>query len=338
MDRRKTRIAVAGAGAFGLAIAWSLAKAGFEVSVFDPAQTNASRVAAGMLAPVFETILDAEDDGHFPLLMAARNLWPVLAGQVGIDLDRRGALVVGNPEFLAQVSHGIRQLGLSFESRLRSDLDTEFPGLSPSFQEGLLTREDWRLEPISAMSALRKAAIAAGVVFHDRAAIGLEGCDKLIIATGAGRDLISMVPLLGVITPIKGQILRSKGRGFDGVLRLPSGYCVGGAGELAVGATMEPGHSDLEPTDQARTRLEGLAREAFPAQAFAFEAQVGVRAATPDGLPMVGATSDPKVLLAVGARRNGWLLAPLAAQIITACLTEGEVGPYCCLLDPMRFI
>ena len=63
-----------------------------------------------------------------------------------------------------------------------------------------------------------------------------------------------------------------------------------------------------------------------------------MRAATPDGLPMIGRTEDPHVFLAVGARRNGWLLAPLAAQIITACLTEGEVGPYGPLLDPMRFI
>ena len=338
MDRGKTRITVAGTGAFGLTIAWSLARAGFRVSIFDPAQTNASSVAAGMLAPVFETILEADVDGHLPLLMAARDLWPALAGQLGIYLDRRGATAVGDPEFLARVSLGISQLGMWCESLARSDLDAAVPGLSPSFQEGLLTQEDWRLEPVSAMSSLRKAAKAAGVDFHRGPATGLEGGDKLVIATGAGRDLISIAPQLKVLSPIKGQILRSMGQGFEGVLRLPAGYCVGGSGALAVGATMEPGLSDLTPTSEARSRLEALARQAFPGGAADFQAQVGVRAATPDGLPMIGRTEDPHVFLAVGARRNGWLLAPLAAQIITACLTEGEVGPYGPLLDPMRFI
>ncbi|OXE36819.1 MAG: hypothetical protein CGW95_05375 [Phenylobacterium zucineum] len=80
-----------------------------------------------------------------------------------------------------------------------------------------------------------------------------------------------------------------------------------------------------------------MGREAFPTLNTRFKTQVGVRAATSDGLPMIGRTADPNVFLAVGARRNGWLLAPLAAQIITACLTEGEAGPYAARLDPMRF-
>jgi glycine oxidase len=106
---------------------------------------------------------------------------------------------------------------------------------------------------------------------------------------------------------------------------------------LAVGATMEPGLSDTTPTEEARSRLDALARQAFPGLTGIFHAQVGVRAASPDGLPMVGPTEDPRVFLAVGARRNGWLIAPLAAQVITACLTEGEVGPYGASLNPMRF-
>ncbi len=338
MDRGKTRITVAGAGALGLVIAWGLARAGFRVSVFDPAQANASSVAAGMLAPVFETVLDPDVDGHFHLLMAARDLWPALAGQVGIDLDRRGAMAVGDFEFLTRVTLGISQLGLTTERLSRSDLDAAVPGLGPAFQEGLLTREDWRLEPVPAMAALCKAAQAAGVDFHPGSVRGLDEGDKLVIATGAGRDLIPIAPLLKVLTPIKGQILRAGASGFDGVLRMPNGYCVGSSGGFAVGATMEPGVDDLAPTAEAGMRLEAVARDAFPDLETNFETQVGVRAATPDGLPMIGCTADPNVFLAVGTRRNGWLLAPMAAQIITACLTEGEAGPYAARLDPMRFV
>ena len=337
MDRTRTRITVAGAGAFGLTVAFSLARAGFQVSVFDASRANASSVAAGMLAPAFESVLDADGGDHFPMLMAARDLWPSLAREVGIELDRNGALASGEAGFLQRVSAGLGRLGVSSRRLDRASLEAAAPGLGPTLKEAFFTREDWRLQPVAALAALRGAAIEDGAVFHDRPATGLEGGDRLVIATGAGQDLNSVAPLLKVLTPIKGQILRSKAQGFAGVLRLPDGYCVGGSGEMAVGATMEPGLSDLTPTAEARARLEALARTAFPANDSAFEAQVGVRAATPDGLPMIGRTADPNVFLAVGARRNGWLMAPMAAQIITACLTEGEAGPYAARLDPMRF-
>ena len=68
-----------------------------------------------------------------------------------------------------------------------------------------------------------------------------------------------------------------------------------------------------------------------------FEIAAGVRAATPDGLPMAGWSANPGVVLAVGARRNGWLLAPLVAEIVVACVTGRDPGPYGARLDPARF-
>lgn len=62
-----------------------------------------------------------------------------------------------------------------------------------------------------------------------------------------------------------------------------------------------------------------------------------MRGATPDGLPMVGRGRHQDVLLAVGARRNGWLLAPLVARLIVACVTEGEAGPFAEAMSPARF-
>jgi glycine oxidase len=52
---------------------------------------------------------------------------------------------------------------------------------------------------------------------------------------------------------------------------------------------------------------------------------------------MAGPAAAPGVLLAVGARRNGWLLAPLVAQTIAACVTGRDPGPYAARLDPGRF-
>jgi len=311
MDRARTRITVAGAGAFGLTIAWSLARAGFSVSVFDPSEANASSVAAGMLAPVFETVLDPVADGHFPLLLAARD--PLARPRRGGGCRARPASAPW-PSAMAAFWIRLRQGSEGWAWQPGScrgrTWTSAAPGLAPAFKEGLLTPEDWRLEAASALAALRKAATEAGVRFHARAAGGLEGGERLVIATGAGQALASVAPLLKILTPIKGQILRAEGSGFDGVLRLQSGYCVGGSGGFAVGATMEPGLDDLAPTADARMRLEAVAREAFPDLETNFETRVGVRAATPDGLPMIGRTANPDVLLAVGARRNGWLLAP----------------------------
>ena len=53
-------VLVVGAGVFGLATALSLAEAGLKVRVVADAEPGrtASGVAAGMLAPAFETLLD----------------------------------------------------------------------------------------------------------------------------------------------------------------------------------------------------------------------------------------------------------------------------------------
>ncbi len=68
----KPRVGSRGPGALGLATALALADAGCRVTIYDPADpgANASGVAAGMLAPAFESILDPASDGHFPLLLA----------------------------------------------------------------------------------------------------------------------------------------------------------------------------------------------------------------------------------------------------------------------------
>jgi glycine oxidase len=101
---------------------------------------------------------------------------------------------------------------------------------------------------------------------------------------------------------------------------------------------MEPGVSDTKVDPVALEPLVRAAGDLFPGLAnAAFGVSAGVRAATPDGLPMVGLSRTPGVVLAVGARRNGWLLAPLVAEIVTACVTGRDPGPYATGFDPARF-
>jgi glycine oxidase len=108
---------------------------------------------------------------------------------------------------------------------------------------------------------------------------------------------------------------------------------------MAFGATMESGRADVSVEAGKAEPLLAAGLRLFPGLADApVEVAAGVRAATSDGLPMVGAGQGSGVLLAVGSRRNGWLLAPLVAQILTACVTGRDPGPYAARLDPARFL
>ena len=337
----KPTITVAGAGALGLTTALALADAGCAVTVFDPAPPgdNASGVAAGMLAPVFESLLDPGTRPHLDLLLAARDLWPALEARIGIQVDRAGAVALGAQDFLARADQGLRSLGLHPITLPRRALEALAPGLAEPWAEGVLTREDWRIEPALVLDALRRAAQAAGVAFQGRAATGFEGAERLVVATGAARDLAVIAGKLSSLVPIKGQIVRAK-TGFAPalVLRTDTAYLAPAAGGVTVGATMQAGLDDRTIDPAVVAELRRAAEALIPSLGQAeFTASAGVRAATADGLPLVGRGRHPGVLLAVGARRNGWLLAPLTARLITACVTEGEAGPYAARLDPARF-
>jgi glycine oxidase len=335
------KITVAGAGALGLTTALTLADAGCEVTVFDPAPplANASGVAAGMLAPAFESALDPVATGHFDLLLAARDLWPALEARIGVTVDRSGAVAVGGPDRLAHADTGLRRLGLHSIQVRRHTLDGLAPGLAAIWDSGVLTREDWRVEAAEALAALRAAAQARGVAFRAEAAGGFEGGERLVIATGAARGLEPIAPELAQLSPIKGHILRVAGAPYGGVVvRGEGAYATAAPGGLTLGATMEAGVSDPAVDETATLALKAAGARLFPEAANGrLAVQAGVRGATPDGLPLVGRSRREGVLLAVGARRNGWLLAPLAAQVIAACVTGGEAGPFAARLDPLRF-
>jgi glycine oxidase len=56
---------------------------------------------------------------------------------------------------------------------------------------------------------------------------------------------------------------------------------------------------------------------------------------SPDGRPMIGHSGD--VLIAAGHSRNGWLLAPITAEIITASVMGEAIPPEWAALSPDRF-
>lgn len=332
-------VTIAGAGALGLGAALALADAGCRVTVCDPAASaaNASGVAAGMIAPVFEAVLDPQARPHFELLLAARDLWPALAERAGVELRRDGALAAGDEAWLEEVARGLAALGFRAMELPGSAARAMAPGLSEDLPRALLTREDWRIEAAQALDRLRAAAEAAGVAFRAEAVRERGGADVLVVATGAGKA--DLAPELSVLSPIKGHILRLAAPWAAGaVVRGQGAYAAPGAGTMTVGATMEAGVADPAVDPAKGEPLRAVAARLFPTLAEAPSTlAAGIRAATPDGLPMVGWSEAPGVLLAVGARRNGWLLAPLVAQVVAACVTGRDPGAYGPRFDPARF-
>jgi glycine oxidase len=351
------RVMVVGAGALGASIALELAEAGAHVVLADPAAPgdNASGVAAGLLAPAFEAVLDKGSRAHFPLLRAARQLWPEWSARLGdIGFRRSGAVWVDLPGEAPLIDRHARDLaavGAQAERLSAAALRARMPGLAAGLGPGLFTPEDWRIEPRLALAALHAAALAAGVRTVAQSVRGFSPgvvalsdgetvpTDLLILATGA--EASDLAPELAVLSPIKGQILRYAGVSADDdrpVLRCRGGYAVPARDGLRIGATMEPGLADRRVDPALAAPLGRLGADLFPALEHAtYAAQAGVRAATPDGLPLVGPSARAGVWLATGARRNGWLLAPLVARMLAAYLSDRDPGPYAGLLAPRRF-
>jgi glycine oxidase len=332
-------VTIAGAGALGLASALALADAGAQVTVCDPAPSgaNASGVAAGMIAPAFEAVLDAAARPHFDVLLAARDLWPGLAERARIPLRRDGAMAVGDDAWLEGVAASFARLGLHPAELTGAAARDLAPGLAEAWPRALFSREDWRVDAPDALARLRAAAQAAGVAFRQQAVRGRGDADLLVVATGAARA--PLAPELSVLTPIKGHILRMPAPWAAGVIvRGQAAYAAPGDGVMTVGATMEAGIADPAVDPAKGPPLHEAATGLFPDLGVTpFDLAAGVRAATPDGLPIVGFGAEPGVILATGARRNGWLLAPLVAQVVAACALGRDPGPYAARFNPRRF-
>jgi glycine oxidase len=329
-------VIVIGAGVLGLCTAAELASRGHAVTVVDPGGANASFIAAGMLAPALESLLDDVDPGRAALLKRARDLWPAFAESHGLPLHRDGAEWRG-PDAPAAVAR-LRTLG--FDAKAGKD--------------GLTTPDDWRVEPATALAALARTpgvAVVKGRVARmsgDARRWRVEADDgrtwfapTVVLATGAAAAIPGLPErvsaLVDAIEPIRGQLTHVRMDPPGRTVRAPGLYVAPTAGGAVVGATMEPGRRDLEPDlDEARARVEaGLAL--LGASAEPGLTRVGVRGASPDGLPLAGPSGEPGLHLALAPRRNGWLLGPLVAAVVADGIEGAEPVPDAAALDPLRF-
>ena len=348
------RVTVVGGGVFGLAAALSIVWRGADVQLFEPCEIgdNASGVAAGMLAPAFEAGLDPLSADHFALFRSARDLWPPFSERLNVSLlDRSGALRVAAADEAHVIEPLVQRLeteGAVVERLTSREARRLQPMLSPDIASGVYTPEDWRLDAPAALRAMVRAFEREGGRIVRRA-FAFEATDPapsaIVLATGAqSGQWLSRAEVLSRLHPIKGQILQFEAGPNGGpMVRGASGYVVPQARGAMVGASMEVGVEDVTSDPVIVHGLQTSAAKLFPhlgeapARGFA-----GVRAAIPDGLPLVGEVeadgpSGPRLFLAIGARRNGWLLAPMVGEQLASRIAGEPVNAMGDLFSPQRF-
>lgn len=248
-----------------------------------------------------------------------------------------------------------RSLGLSVERLTGREVRALEPMLAPGIRGGLFVAGDHQVDPRRLLSALLAACRGAGVRLRpDRvAAVRTVGdrtagvvladgttvaAGQVLLAAGCWTDAIDGVPagVLPPVRPVKGQLLRlqvpagaaATDRPFlrhnlRGIVRGGSIYLVPREdGELVLGATMEERGFDTTVTAGAIYELLRDAREILPgiSELVLTETQAGLRPATADNMPVLGATALPGLVLATGHFRNGILLAPVTADAVAAVL------------------
>jgi glycine oxidase len=166
-------VVVVGGGVIGLSCAWRLAQRGARVAVVERGEPGcgATRVAAGMLAPVGE--LTFGEPELLELTLAAARLYPQFVAEVeaasgeATGYDQLGALHVALDRDEAAQLRRVHDLQRSLELEAewlppRKCRDLE-PGLTPSFHGGVFAAGEAAVDPRALTIALLAAARAEGV-------------------------------------------------------------------------------------------------------------------------------------------------------------------------------
>jgi glycine oxidase len=354
-------VIVVGGGLIGSSIAWRLAAAGRTVRMVpgEPAAA-ASRVAAGMLAPITE--ISFTEQLLVPLNLASVQRYEAFVAEaeeasgLPAGLSRTPTVSVAyDSDDLARLmvlKDFVDRIGLRAERLFSRDARRLEPLLSPQVTGGLLVEADWSVDNRLLWSALLAAGRRAGVLesagfVHEIRSLG----DRVVGVTLAdGTQLDAPVVVLacgswaGQITgiepvpvrPIKGQILRLDPRGLpqpaQTVRAITQGsevYVVPRASgrEVVVGATVEEKGFDGSVTADGVYELLRDARRVLPmtAEYALAETTVGWRPGTPDNAPILGPGSLDGLVLATGHYRNGVLLTPVTADVISSYVLTGEL-------------
>ncbi len=361
---------VIGSGVIGCAVAFELARRGASVEVVDqrPPAMGATQASAGMLAPYHEA---REGTPLFDLTTRSLELYDEFiahvssASGVTVPYRRTGTIQVAVTESsvrqLRETAKMLERRGVAAEVMSAANVRTEEPRLTGAVRGGLFIPSHGCVAAANLTRALATAARRHGAQIVEGGSvrrISRDGAD-LVVETDRGRlsgDAVVLaagswsagIELAGTparvpVRPVRGQLLHLSSS--EPVIRRVTWsdrcYMVPWAdGTLLVGATSEEVGFDERTTAAGVRGLLDAAVDLVPALETAgfVGARVGLRPATPDDLPVIGASSAiPGLVYATGHYRNGVLLAPLTAQLVADALLAGLQDPVLEHLDPGRF-
>ena len=363
-----------GAGVIGAAVAEELARRGAEVTVIDMRSPGrgASQASAGIIAPYTEA---HGDQTMLELGVRSAALFDAFIARVAassgrtIDYARSGTLEVAfddeDGSRLRASYDALCEIGVGVEWIDRDEIAGVEPAVSDLATAGMLTPSHGWVGVGSLITALTHSARLHGAVFESstegaRIEPGKESVDvrvgdatrrfdAVVIAAGSWSTKVRIAGVAEVpVRPVRGQLLHLGVTGDTGrawparVIWGPRCYTVPWLdGSLLVGATVEDVGFDERSTAEGVEGLLNAATELLPGAAAASvdAIRVGLRPASPDGLPIVGPfTRAPRVVMATGHYRNGVLLAPLTAEIVSRCVMSGEMDPAIEKITPNRFL
>jgi len=353
-------VLVVGGGVVGLSLAWRLAQRALRVVVLDAGSPGgASWAAAGMLAPLAEA---RSCTAFVRLGLDSLALYPdflkELSDASGLEIAPvgPGMLRMARTEHEADTLHQALEwqqtLGLPLEWLDRADVLRREPALSPDIGGAVYSPREQHVTPRRLLDVLRLACRSTGVIIHTDApvsdfntqgqrvtgAVSLSQtitCDQIVLAAGAwiGKFAAELGILLPV-TPLRGQAMT-----LDTPLPLPFSHTIYGTqgylvprseGRIVVGATEEHAGFDAALTPDGMAGLRAMASGLAPLTASLplHEHWAGLRPVTPDGLPLLGrAPQWDNVFLAGGHGRNGILLTPITAHLMTRVLLDNNPPP-----------
>lgn len=350
-------VIVVGGGAIGLFCAVRLRKGGARVRLLESGPEHptyytpiASAAAAGMLAPVADA-----PSAHEGVALESYDLWKFFREGAewadGVRFDGAIVLRASDAEAQAFVSNAARLgqkatplSGREFQKRT---------GFRAKAEHALFVETEGTADPLRVLTGLAMQAHALGVLRHYSADVVeltptsatthdgkvFEG-DQIVLTPGvwATEEMMAVAPALKHIRAGKGMLAAVELEHPLGPnIRAGDFYLAQRREDTVLGATLEFDRFDRKVDRAKIAELHAAAERLFPEEVKLTEkAWAGIRPMSPDGWPMIGPVSNG-VLLAAGHSRDGWLMAPITAEIITAYVFGGEIPPQWAALSPERF-
>ena len=348
-------VIVIGGGIIGLSLSIALRKRGATVLVVERGEPGreASHAAGGMLV---DSPLETQAALQ-PLATVSAKMYPEFAHELevesGMKVDLRDYGTIVFPP--ADEIH--ERPAFTLSNSLPAPLTDLEPALASTDRATFYLKEH-SVDPRALTAAALKTAKNRGVDFSsgdpvtavtlsDSHVTGVTTtktsflAQKVVNCAGAWSSQLG--PHTIPTRPVKGQMLclaMQPHNLLKHVIRSPEVYLIPRSdGRLLAGATVEEAGFDKR-TDPATMQTFHRAAIALVPQlreAKILEDWAGLRPGTPDNLPILGATPTPGYYVATGHFRDGILLAPITAAVVSAVIDSQDPNFDLTAFSPARF-